>query len=59
MFVPLADLERGRIEERLGHPAMAGRYYRRFLRRYDRPVERHQRLLEEAQERVRALPAGR
>jgi eukaryotic-like serine/threonine-protein kinase len=59
MFVPLADLERGRIEELLGHPAMAGRYYRRFLRRYDRPAERHRSLVEEARGRVRALSAGR
>ena len=54
MFVGLADLERGRIEERLGHAELAENYYRRFLRRYDRPVQRHQGLVEEAKARVMA-----
>jgi hypothetical protein len=62
MFVGLADLERGRIEEQLGHDELAGSYYRRFLRRYDRPVQRHQALVEEAKARLavgHAPTAGR
>jgi serine/threonine-protein kinase len=54
MLAALADLERARIEDRLGHPALAAGYYRAFLRRYDRPVARHLALVEEA--RARAGP---
>ncbi len=52
MFAGLADLERGRVEERLGHGGLAGGYYRRFLQRYDRPVQRHAALVEEAKARL-------
>ena len=52
MFTGLADLERGRVEEKLGHAALAARYYRRFLRRYDRPMQRHAPLVKEAKERI-------
>jgi TolB-like protein len=52
MFAGLADLERGRTEERLGHPELARGYYRRFLRRYDRPVPPHLPLVEEARAQV-------
>jgi TolB-like protein len=53
MFAGLADLERGRAEGRLGHAELAGSYYQRFLRRYDRPVQRHLPLVEEARARLR------
>jgi serine/threonine protein kinase/tetratricopeptide (TPR) repeat protein len=55
MFVGLADLERGRVEERLGHTGIAAGYYRRFLRRYDRPVQRHTPLVNEAKARLREV----
>jgi hypothetical protein len=48
----LVDLERGRIETRLGHAELAASYYKRFLRRYDRPVQRHLPLVEEAKTRT-------
>ena len=51
MLAGLADLERARNEERLGLPQLAGKYYRRFLRRYDRPVAKHLALVEEARSR--------
>jgi hypothetical protein len=57
MFVGLADLERGRIEDRLGHAELAAGYYRRFLQRYDRPVPPHAGLVEEAKRRL-GKPAG-
>jgi serine/threonine-protein kinase len=50
----LADLERARIEEGLGQPELARRYYLRFLRRYDRPVPHHLPLVEEARAQVSA-----
>ncbi|HET6579167.1 MAG TPA: protein kinase [Gemmatimonadales bacterium] len=53
MFAGLADLERGRAEERLGHADLAASYYQRFLQRYDRPVQRHLPLVEEAKARLR------
>jgi hypothetical protein len=52
MFAGLADLERGRIEERRGHSDLAAGYYRRFLQRYDRPVPRHAALVKEARARA-------
>jgi eukaryotic-like serine/threonine-protein kinase len=54
MLAALADLERGQIEHRLGHAALAADHYRAFLRQYDRPVARHLALVEEA--RARAGP---
>jgi hypothetical protein len=48
MLTPLVDLERGRIEEQRGRAGSARNYYREFLRRYDRPVSGHRRLVEEA-----------
>jgi hypothetical protein len=48
MVAGLADFERGRNEERLGHGERAAGYYREFLRRYDRPVRGHLALVEEA-----------
>jgi hypothetical protein len=59
MLQGLADLERGRIEERLGHGELAVGYYRKFLARYDRPGPKHMPLLEEARARVRELSAPR
>lgn len=52
MFAGLADLERGRIEEGLGHADLAAGYYRRFLHRYDRPVPRHAALVKETRARA-------
>ena len=57
MLEGLADLERGRIEERLGHAELAVGYYRRFVARYDRPGSRHVALVEEARSRIRELSA--
>jgi serine/threonine-protein kinase len=48
MLTGLVDLERGRIEEQKGRVGSARNYYREFLRRYDRPVIGHRRLVEEA-----------
>ena len=48
MLAGLADLERGRIEEQRGRSGSARKYYREFLRRYDRPVIGHRRLVDEA-----------
>ena len=59
MFVGLADLDRGRIEERLGHAELARSYYGRFLRRYDRPVQQHLPLVEEARTRMGQLAVER
>jgi hypothetical protein len=44
----LVDLERGRIEEQRERAGSARNYYHEFLRRYDRPVIGHRRLVEEA-----------
>jgi serine/threonine protein kinase len=61
MLAPLAELERGRIEDRLGHADLAAGHFREFLRRYDRPVPRHAALVNEARIRVgdRANSAAR
>jgi len=48
MLTGLADLERGRIEERRGRTGPARNYYREFLRCYDRPVAAHRHLVDEA-----------
>ena len=48
MLTGLVDLERGRIEEQRGRFSAARNYYSEFLRRYDRPVIGHRRLVEEA-----------
>jgi len=48
MLAGLVDLERGRIEEQRGGSGSARKYYREFLRRYDRPVIGHRRLVDEA-----------
>ena len=48
MLTGLVDLERGRIEEQRGHAGSARKYYREFLRRYDRPAIGLRRLVEEA-----------
>jgi tetratricopeptide (TPR) repeat protein len=56
MFAGLADLERGRIERQRGHAEQAGRYYRRFLQRYDRAPARQAPLVKEARARVSSAP---
>ena len=48
MLAGLVDLERGRIEEQRGGSGSARKYYREFLRRYDRPMIGHRRLVDEA-----------
>ena len=58
MLTGLVDLERGRIEEQRGRAGSARNYYREFLRRYDRPVIAHRRLVEEARTAMVRL-AGR
>jgi hypothetical protein len=68
-YGPLHAIGRARLafptRKRLGHAELAGSYYRRFLRRYDRPVQRHLPLVEQARSRMRELavertpPAGR
>ena len=55
MLAGLVDLERGQIEEQRGRSASARKYYREFLRRYDRPVTGHRRLVDEAKAAVARL----
>ncbi|MGH7514479.1 MAG: hypothetical protein ACREOQ_16325, partial [Gemmatimonadales bacterium] len=52
MLAALVDLDRGRIEDRLGHADLAAGHYRAFLRRYDRPVPRHAALVKQAKARI-------
>ncbi len=58
MLAGLANLERARIEQRLGHDEIARAYYREFLRLYDRPPGGHETLIAEAQEAL-SRPASR
>jgi hypothetical protein len=58
MLTGLVDLERGRIEEQKGRVGSARNYYREFLRRYDRPVIGHRRLVEEAKTAMVRLTGG-
>ena len=51
----LAGLQRARIEDARGHPALARAHYRRFLTRYDMPMPAHRHLVEEASEAMRRL----
>jgi tRNA A-37 threonylcarbamoyl transferase component Bud32/tetratricopeptide (TPR) repeat protein len=51
-------LEMGRVEEDLGHDALALKYYREFLRRYDMPPPQHEPLIEEAQAALERLGGG-
>jgi serine/threonine protein kinase len=44
----LAELQRARIEDARGHPALAQAHYRQFLTRYDMPMPAHRHLVEEA-----------
>jgi serine/threonine protein kinase len=44
----LAELQRARIEDGRGHPALARHHYRQFLTRYDMPMPAHRHLVEEA-----------
>ena len=55
MLSGLVALERGRIEERLGHGDAARAFYQEFLRRYDRPTPNHRGIVEEAKTKVVAL----
>ena len=55
MVSGLIARERGRIEEQRGNPDAAREYYGEFLRRYDRPVPAHQRMVEDAKATVAAL----
>jgi hypothetical protein len=58
MLTPLVDLERGRLEEQKGRAGAARNYYREFLRRYDRPVIGHRRLVEDAKTAMARLTGG-
>ena len=44
----LAELQRARIEDARGHPALAEAQYRQFLTRYDMPMPTNRHLVEEA-----------
>ena len=48
MLTGPVDLERGRIEGRLGHAEPARKYFREFLRRYDLPMPGQRHLVDEA-----------
>ena len=48
MLTGLVNLQRARIEQSTGRIQRAMRHYGDFVRRYDRPVARHQRLVAEA-----------
>jgi hypothetical protein len=45
---PLAELLQGRIEDGQGDTAAARHHYEDFLLRYDRPVQAHRHLVDEA-----------
>ncbi len=51
----LAQLQRARIEDARGHPALARAYYRQFLARYDMPMPAHRHLVEEANQALARL----
>jgi tRNA A-37 threonylcarbamoyl transferase component Bud32/TolB-like protein/tetratricopeptide (TPR) repeat protein len=55
MLSGLIAQERARIEEQRGNASGAQEYYREFLRRYDRAVLGHQRMVMQAEARVAAL----
>jgi hypothetical protein len=48
MLKGLVELQRARIEDARGHPALAQAHYRQFLTRYDMPMPAHRHLVEEA-----------
>ena len=52
MLSGLIARERARIEEQRGNPDAAREYYQEFLRRYDRPVPAHQKMVEDVRGRV-------
>jgi TolB-like protein len=54
-FAGLVDLERGRIEDRLGRAEPARASYTRFLQLYDRPMARQRSMVEEVKKRVTAM----
>jgi serine/threonine protein kinase/tetratricopeptide (TPR) repeat protein len=51
----LAELARARIEDALGHSALAQAHYRQFLTRYDMPIPAHRHLVEEATDALARL----
>jgi TolB-like protein len=51
----LAELQRARIEDARGHPALAQAHYRQFLTRYDMPMPVNRHLVEEAREALGRL----
>ena len=55
MLAGLVDLQRARIEQRTGRMERAMRHYGDFVRRYDRPVGLHQRLVAEANAALRLM----
>jgi hypothetical protein len=54
----LAELQRARLEDARGHPALAQVHYRQFLTRYDMPMPTNRHLVKEANEAMARL-AGR
>jgi TolB-like protein len=55
MLKGLAELQRGRIEDARGHPALARAHYGQFLTRYDMPMPAHRHLVKEASEALARL----
>jgi TolB-like protein len=51
----LAELQRARIEDSRGHPALAQAHYRQFLTRYDMPMPANRHLVEEASKALARL----
>jgi tetratricopeptide (TPR) repeat protein len=55
VFASLAYLELARIEQAEGRDNLAREYHRQFLRRYDRPMEQHRHLVDEAKAALASL----
>ena len=55
MVHALVELERGRIEDALGHGDLAREHYKEFLLRYDLPTGLHRHLVQEATAAVARL----
>ncbi|MDQ3138760.1 MAG: hypothetical protein M3Q93_14370, partial [Gemmatimonadota bacterium] len=51
----LVELQRARIEDARGHPALARAHYRQFLRRYDMPMPTNRHLVDEARQALARL----
>ena len=58
VYRPLAHLRRAQIYERLGEPAKAGDYYRRFIELWRGSDPELQTMLDDARQRLAALNAS-